>query len=65
MLAGGEKDEKKKKKAPKQIPFGRGVRALFDYLKELDGEKGDLRNKLEFFVNRELQNTVAEIVEAS
>lgn len=64
----GKDDEKaaKKKKAPKEIQFGKGLRILFDYLQELNVEcKGSLLPRLDFFMNRELQTIIAEVVEGA
>lgn len=65
----GKDDEKaaKKKKAPKEIPFGKGLRMLFDYLQELNAEsKGNLLPRLDFFMNKELQVFMMnEVVESA
>ena len=59
---GDEKDEKKKKKAPKTIPFGKGLRAFFEFLLELSQDGVDMRQKLDFFKNRDLQAVIGDIV---
>ena len=73
-VAAAGKDDKKKggakkkgKDGPSQIGFGKGTRALFDYLQYLEVECGKDQDvflrKLNFFKNRELQSIVREITE--
>lgn len=69
----GKDDKKKSKKKAKvlvtSIKFGKGTRALFDYLQVLEVECGGDQTlfayKLDYFNNRELQSVVREIVEVS
>ena len=67
--AEGQKKQKKKKgkEGATSIGFGKGVRALFDYLyvleKECEGNEEAFKQKLDFFRNRELQSVVREILE--
>lgn len=62
-----KKGKKKGKEASTTIGFGKGTRALFNYLQLLEVECGKdeevFRKKLNYFRNRELQSIVREVQE--